>query len=256
MTELDIEIDKKTYDSIISRMIDIRNPVVIYQSGALYGSIVTANIIKNSSKEINIHTSSFADKIIFNKDSLQLFDDFLFDDGNLNIGFYDFNENTINQDFKSLVLKYREKIRIKSLTTEVHRNFIIGDDNMYRLEYDVRQNSAEFSFNNRNKVNILKSQLNSSLDGNDINFNQIGLVQAQLNLDGLSIDFQDSHSEEDHENLSQIANREDAKETVVNIFIPQDYDKMDKAEQIYFLKEIQKFLKSQNNIKIVTKPNQ
>jgi phosphatidylserine/phosphatidylglycerophosphate/cardiolipin synthase-like enzyme len=170
------------YENKVKSLANTKSNELHYNSGADHASIVMESIFDTASEEIKIFAGNFNEEVCQKPGEryIQSLKRYLLKGVKIKVLLND--SGSIGQ--KNLVLSllkryssndfYKDNISVKTTNKTVSRDdfknihFTVGDNRMYRLEYDTQSFLAEFSFNREEKSKSLSLEFDTIF--NNTNF--------------------------------------------------------------------------------------
>lgn len=167
------------YEKKVKSLAITKSEMLYYNSGADHASIVMESIFNTSNNLIRIFAGNFNDEVCQKTGEryVKALKNYLLKGGKIMVLLNELE----NEEKYNLILdvlkqysssdKYKQNINVKLTKFKPQQDglnvhFTVGDDLMYRLEYDTKNFLAEFSFNRRDKVASLIQTFDSIYQNN------------------------------------------------------------------------------------------
>lgn len=159
------------YEKEVKFLAKSRSDVLYYNSGANHASIVMESIFNTALSEIKIFAGNFNDEVCSNQGDryVKALKGYLLKGKKLKVLLNDVNtigsynlildvlkQYASSEKFKNNISVRTTVVKPKQDSFDIH--FTVGDNSMYRLEYDTQKFLAEFSFNRPEKAKSLASR--------------------------------------------------------------------------------------------------
>jgi sugar-specific transcriptional regulator TrmB len=170
------------YENKVKSLANTKSNELHYNSGADHASIVMESIFDTASEEIKIFAGNFNEEVCQKPGEryIQSLKRYLLKGMKIKVLLND--SATIGQ--KNLVLSllkryssndfYKDNISVKTTNKTVSRDdfdnihFTVGDNRMFRLEYDTQSFLAEFSFNREEKSKSLSVEFDTIFNNTNL----------------------------------------------------------------------------------------
>lgn len=163
------------YEGAIKLLASERSYTTNLSTGVDKAAVVIGTLITQAKSSLQIFTNNF-NSFVYNDEDSRVRDaikKFLLTNGTITVIMtdYDVNDNPYNNKILALLTRHstsKNNVTIKtidknSLSYEHKNNYIVGDDSMYRLEYNPERNQGEFCFNDTVKASDLITKFNNAL---------------------------------------------------------------------------------------------
>jgi hypothetical protein len=171
------------YEKKVKSLAMTQSEMLYYNSGADHASIVMESIFNTSNNVIRIFAGNFNDEVCQKTGDryVKALKNYLLKGKKVMVLLNELeNKETYNLILDVLKQysssdKYRNNISVRLTTFKPQQDglsihFTVGDDLMYRLEYDTKNFLAEFSFNRKDKVASLTKIFDSVYQNNSQSF--------------------------------------------------------------------------------------
>jgi hypothetical protein len=164
-------IDYVTYEHIVRRLANSKSPSVSYNSGSVHSTVVMEHIFRTSTESVKIVTGHFHKDVCGDVENrfLESLEKYLISGGKLDVIMDNYSLLEDSNAVLSLLTQfalspnYSSNIHVRTTNQKVRMgsrevHFMIGDERMYRLEYDKENFIAEFCFNDIETVKTLSKK--------------------------------------------------------------------------------------------------
>lgn len=155
------------YKEFVSELAANKDGKTFFNSGKDHASVVMSNIFKYSNNTIRMHSGNLNGDVCKDSDYISNLDNFLaHDNTKLYLSLDQYDDKKMNREIYTLLKfyqrNYTSKVIVKTTKgyfidndTRQKTHFIVGDDSMYRLEYNTSDYQARCSFSNEEDCKVL-----------------------------------------------------------------------------------------------------